>query len=89
MNLSQFYHARVTESKNKSIHFVLKKKSAVDSFKIKKTKLFENIDVISKSIYNYFCLRLIFTSYNYFTYFCVRQDGNYHFHFLIYKKDFF
>ena len=40
----QFYHRRVTESKNKSIHFV-------NSFKIKKKKkkqqLIENIDTIT------------------------------------------
>ena len=85
----QFYHGRVTESKNKSLHFV-------NSFKIKKQnknktkKLIENIDTISISIYNYFCSRLRFVSYSYFPYFrYLRQDGNYHFHFLIFKKDYF
>ena len=46
----RLYYARVTESKNKSIHFVLRKKCG-KFIQDEKKLLFEKIDVIAKSIF--------------------------------------
>lgn len=50
-------------------------------------QLFQDIEAISISIYNYFCLNSCFISCNCFPYFCIlKQESYYHFHYLIYKK---
>lgn len=55
----------------------------------KKKRLFEDIEAMSTSIYNNFCLKSRFIFHNYFPYFSVlKQDSKYHFHFLIYKKNY-
>ena len=78
-----YYHKRWR--KIYAFYFVGKKR---DKFPNNENKQpFEDIGAITNSVHNYFCVKLRFMSYIYFPYFNIlKQDSNYHFHFLIYKK---
>ena len=86
---SQFRRYIVKTSELGGSFFVLVKKPRGKILNDDRAFLYENVQRISQNIYKKYAENCTEFSYRYFTYFkLVKCYGNYHYHFLVVKKDY-